>query len=955
MPDSQLVKNSPPGRFLSLKWKIMLLLSLVLVAGNGVLSWLAHRNQMERFNEQRAEMRSRHLMEALAIQQDSTLHTRQLADMLSSYAGMGQYFAAKANQAKLGAVFDAYWASLQFNFGVDALRVYDEKQQLKSEWSSGQPRGARELTQVAAVLKREQSLAWIDCAHECAQYAAAPVLWRGHAAGVVVVAAQMADMIISFNRLTGVDMGILFPSAESGRGRYLPGLAMRVSGLSDSEQNLPLLQALHTLPPEVGGRRWVGMQWEGRNFELVFAKAPGGIDGGKMAPMLVVIEDVTDEYARIRSQALWRFGGDVIASLLVLLVLTYILNRVIGRMTRAAEAIPLLGQGEFAEVRGRVRPSHHPFLQDEVDSLDRAAVALSYRLEQLEEDAQNYAAQMRDMLHSISVERDFNENLLDTAQVIILTQSAAGEILTVNRYCEQLCGWREEDLQGRRFTEMLCLLGSSETDMPQLLREVAVGELGHLSRECVMVGRDGFERTIAWNHSQLVSGADRTAQVLSVGVDITERKRAEARIAYLAEHDPLTGLFNRQHFQAELEQALSLARRSGRSGALLYLDLDGFKYVNDISGHQAGDALLRMVADELVHVTRDIDLLGRLGGDELGVLLHESDLNGAVQVAEKINRRLEQIKFPGLGASHRVSASIGIVMFPSEDMDVKQMLANADIAMYQAKAYGRSRWHLYAAGERMQEKMHRWVHWEERIKQALEDGLFVMLYQPILEVQSNRVSHYEALLRMRGDDGELIAPVEFIEIAEKSGLIREIDRHVVQLVIERLRKELDAGRAIKVAINLSGVSVNDAGLLDFLEQQLARDSLLAKHLMFEITETAAVADFTAARAFMEAVRNLGCLFSLDDFGVGFSSFYYLKQLPVDFVKIDGSFIRHLADNADDQVFVRALVEVARGFGKKTVAEFVEDERSLALLREFGVDCAQGYLIGMPSEELLPEQ
>lgn len=948
MPDNQNPQQARGSdRFLSLKWKVMLLLSMTLLGVNGTLSWLAYNDQITRFEQQRSVIRDRHLAQARSLQKESAQRMQQVADMMASAAGMAGFSTAEPELRKFTDMFDTYWVSLQLNLGMDVLGLYDADGELLFEWNSGYAKGAQEIYQVNKVLKHEQSAAWLECTQECTQFAAAPILAQGRVAGVAVVAGSLADMIGSFRRLTGVDVGLLSPTPDAAYGYALPRLGRSVVGISGMQQNIGLLRSLSELPVEKNGVRWIKLQQGDRQFELAFTPV-GEENQDNRTPILVVIEDVSQGYAHIRTQALRWMGGQVATFLLALVLLAILLGAPLRRMTRAAETIPLLGQRAFAEVRNRIRLRSGYILKDEVDHLDQAAVALSQRLEDLEMEVQNNADQMQEMLNKIAIERDFNESLLDTAQVIILTQNGEGEISTINHYGEVLTGWHEEELKGKRFFEVACPVRPGEQHVAQMLRDVAEGRQEQLLQECALVHRDGTEREIVWSHTRLTGMA---GQLLSVGMDITERKRAETRMVWLAEHDQLTGLANRQYFQRELEQTLAMVRRTGRSGALLYLDLDGFKYVNDISGHQAGDALLRMVGEEMSAIIRDVDLLARLGGDELGILLHECDQAGAVEVAEKINRRLAEMKFPGLGAAFHVSASIGIVMFPTEDMDAKQVLASADIAMYQAKSADRGRWHMYAPGERMQEKLQRWVHWEERLKNALKDNRFVLHYQPILDIHSGRISHFEALVRMRGESGELIPPGEFMEVAEKSGLIRDLDRYVVHTVIGRLLELLAAGQSYKLAVNLSGVSINDSGLLDFLRQELARNPALPQHLIFEITETAAVSDFASAKNFMQSVRELGGVFALDDFGVGFSSFYYVKHLPVDYIKIDGSFIRSLADSPDDQVFARAIAEVARGFGKKTVAEFVGDERVLDLLREYGVDYAQGYLIGKPEEDI----
>ncbi|HRF04872.1 EAL domain-containing protein [Accumulibacter sp.] len=922
----------------------------VMLSVNGALSWLHFHDLTTRFEVQRTATRERLVAQALALRSDFGLRLQALAGMLAALDSVGvSLFQTPAGDALLRQHFDSYWSVLQLDLGLESLQVYPPSGPPLATWSTNVLVETKPEAQVSAVIGQERAMHWTRCGQVCTQFAAAPILSAGRVAGAVVLGSSLADVVVSFHRLSGADLGVLVPVAKPAGKNALSALGLQVIGLSNTERNLPLLQQLAALPPLRGESVWRRLSYQDRQFELSFLTLAASAEGQSSA-LLVVVDDLTQALADIRKSVWNRLRGELLASLLSLLLLALLVHAPLQRMTRAVRAIPLLGRSAFAEARARIAPRARRLLDDEIDSLDEAAIALSHRLETLESDVAAHSAEMQGMVQSISVERDFSKNLLDTAQVIILTQSTDGEIFTLNRYGQLLSGWATEDLPGKRFSELVRPDGSADLAIKEAVREIAAGERQHVQLESILASSNGQPYEITWNHSRL-SGPGDAVMILSVGIDHTERKRAESHVSYLAEHDPLTGLVNRQHFQHQLDLALASAHLSARDGALLYLDLDSFRYVNDLNGHQAGDALLREVAHEVGNVARASDLLGRLGGDELGILLHECDRQGAILVAEKINTRLAEIKSPGLGANHRVSASIGIVAFSEATMDVKQLLANADIAMYQAKSKGGAGWHLYSEGEGVQEKMQSRLYWEEMINRSLRDCGFIVHYQPILDIRARQVSHYEALVRMCADDGSPIAPGAFMEVAENSGLIREIDRYVIQEVFGRMLDLFAAGKFYKFSINLSGVSINDPRLLAFIRTELSRSALLPSHVVFEITETAAVSDFSKARAFMNAVRELGCAFSLDDFGVGFSSFNYVKQLPVDYVKIDGSFVRTLVDSPDDQVFVRALAEVARGFGKKTVAEFVEDERALNMLRAFGVDYAQGYFIGKPRAEI----
>jgi diguanylate cyclase (GGDEF)-like protein len=428
---------------------------------------------------------------------------------------------------------------------------------------------------------------------------------------------------------------------------------------------------------------------------------------------------------------------------------------------------------------------------------------------------------------------------------------------------------------------------------------------------------------------------------------LAARKEAEQDLVWLADHDPLTNLFNRRRFQEVFDRILAMSVRYKRPGTLLFLDLDQFKYVNDLSGHQAGDALLLRVASRLRDAVRHTDILARLGGDEFALVLPEGAANEAIYMANKLLHDLKQVDFSANGRAHKVSCSIGITLFPDHGKNLADLLANADMAMYQAKEAGGDRWHMYSPDEQTKEILASRAKWRERITQALVNGAFELHYQPILDIREQRITRYETLVRMRDNAGRLVFPDNFIPIAEQSGQIHEIDRWVIRKTIDRVK----ANPGLSLAVNLSGRVLDDPSLLEWFHQQLQQSRIDPSCLVVEITETAAVANVQDAIAFMREIKALGCRFALDDFGSGFSSFAYLKQLPVDIVKIDGAFIQNLATSAEDQLFVKALTDVARGLGKITVAEFVENAETLRLLDRFGVDFAQGYHIGRPGPEM----
>jgi diguanylate cyclase (GGDEF)-like protein/PAS domain S-box-containing protein len=593
-------------------------------------------------------------------------------------------------------------------------------------------------------------------------------------------------------------------------------------------------------------------------------------------------------------------------------------------------------------------------LNDEIDNLDDTAINLAFQLEALNGKVNERTEALKLRMRDLDRERSFVANLLDTAQVVILTQDGAGRIGLANRYTLQITGFDLAELVGRPFKDLLNPVDAHaiSAEMTKLIR--LQGSL--YSHEAELVCATGQRLQLAWFHSALSAPDEGGAVVLSAGLDITERKRAERRIAWLADHDPLTGLVNRRRFEDVLQQALrSGLDRGDTSGALMYVDLDQFKLINDTLGHSAGDRVLEAFSGNLARLGDVIapgcrTIAARLGGDEFAVVVENTDKEGAVAAAERLRDGLNRLEYSANTEVFRITSSIGVALYPDHGLGFQELMQNADLAMYQAKSLGEGRVQLFSGDEAMRTRMAHRLRWKERIDEALGNDRLVMYFQPILEMETGLISHYEALVRMIDPDGEPVPPADFIPVAEATGQITRVDCRVLDLVFaawERLRAR---GSTIGMHINLSARAFQTTEWWAQLNQLL--DACDADHssLVFEITETAAVTDLKDARTLMEAVRRKGCRFALDDFGVGFSSFNYVKELPVDLVKIDGAFITCLSERTDSQVVVKALVDVARGFGKRTVAEFVDSPDTLEMLRTLKVDYAQGFHVGKPVPE-----
>jgi diguanylate cyclase (GGDEF)-like protein/PAS domain S-box-containing protein len=432
-------------------------------------------------------------------------------------------------------------------------------------------------------------------------------------------------------------------------------------------------------------------------------------------------------------------------------------------------------------------------------------------------------------------------------------------------------------------------------------------------------------------------------------VDVSDRKRFEGQLRRLADTDALTGLYNRRRFGDELEWIVGYAQRYGHPSALLSIDLDHFQYVNDSYGHATGDELLGTVTALLRSRLRETDILGRLGGDEFGVILPQTALEDAESIGQAlIEAAREQVHVVRDSRKVRATLSMGIrAIEPDAELTPAEQLAEAELARNDAKERGRDRFAVSGRDVHGSARAHA-LTWVERLREALENDGFVLYEQPILDLAAGRVDRSELLIRLLDGDREIVLPGAFLGAAERYGLIKSIDRWVIGRAIRLLADRHASGHErLALDVNLSGESITDPTVMDFIAAEVRNAPIDPTCLLFEVTETAAIANVERARSLARGLADLGCQFALDDFGSGFGSFYYLKHLPFDVVKIDGDFIKDLPSTRSDQLTVQAIVQIAKGLGKTTTAEFVGDETTVALLRELGVDYAQGFHVGRP--------
>jgi diguanylate cyclase (GGDEF)-like protein len=439
-------------------------------------------------------------------------------------------------------------------------------------------------------------------------------------------------------------------------------------------------------------------------------------------------------------------------------------------------------------------------------------------------------------------------------------------------------------------------------------------------------------------------------------MDVTEAHELSNQLSYQATYDDLTGLVNRREFEDRLQEVIELAQERRSENVLCYLDLDQFKVINDTCGHMAGDELLRQLAQELYRCVRRDDTLARLGGDEFAILLENCSIENAERAANNVRHAVQNFRFMWNENMFTIGVSIGLTLISQDGESISEVLRRADAACYAAKEAGRNRLHVFRMDDKELALRHQEMSWVSRVNAALEEDRLELWHQEIAEISRDELpqgntaeDHFEILLRMRDTDGSLIMPGTFLPAVERYTLAAKIDRWVLKALFRWLAENpLTSDRIGICAVNLSGQTLGDLSFHNEVIALLENSNVRADRICFEITETSAIANLSNATLFMQRLKQHGCTFALDDFGSGLSSFAYLKSLPVDFVKIDGLFVKDILSDPVDRAMVKAIIEMAHAMGKLAIAEFVENDAILQELIDLGVDYVQGYGIGRPA-------
>ncbi len=666
--------------------------------------------------------------------------------------------------------------------------------------------------------------------------------------------------------------------------------------------------------------------------------------GSKQLTLIAYYPDLKTQIIAERKDMLLIIGVLIIIfGFLLQKILQYMLTRPFRKLLDAAQQF---AKGDTSVRFDQSTPDEFGFLSKFINkALD--AIELQQR------EVHRALARAKQSELALFKEKELAEVTLHSITDAVITTDDKARINFINPVAESILGWDKADARGKLICEIFQLVDENNCKAIKnpLERLLSNKQIVEQKVDTALKDRTGKLISVELSVAPMKNQDDQLMGSVIVFQDISEAQRMSRQLSYQASHDELTALFNRRIFEQRLEELLSDAWDEGNEHVLCYLDLDQFKVVNDTFGHMAGDELLRQLSIELSNSIRESDLLARLGGDEFGILLENCALEQAEKLADSIRENIKNYRFVWENRIFEVGVSIGVVAINKTSKKLSDILSAADLACYAAKESGRNRIHVYKPTDEELAKRHSEMHYVMRINNALKDDAFMLFKQPVVSLfdRSKLSMHWEVLVRMKNEQGELVLPDTFIPAAERYNMMPKIDR----MVIEKTFAAMSRGEFFRkgythrvVGINLSGDSLNDH-FLDYIKQQAGKYKIKFNELCLEITETIAIANLSTANHFMDELKILGCQFALDDFGSGLSSFGYLKHLPVDFLKIDGSFVKDIARDEIDRAMVESINQIGHTMGLRTIAEWVEDKDTLLLLKKMGVDYSQGFYTGGP--------
>ncbi|MDO8938336.1 MAG: EAL domain-containing protein [Methylicorpusculum sp.] len=916
--------------FLSLRWKLALLFGGIFILLNCLFAYFAYSDAKQGFSEERMLLRNKQDNLAKMLSEDSFQNLEQLAELFVLNA---QEFNHNSDQ-KMLSVFDRNWEQWEFIWGLENITVFDATGlKIKS-------RGRKINTDRALIdqmLQSESPVHTIICSQtSCYQQVIVPVMGKGTLVGAFSMARTFADTVIKFKEATRVDVGVLMDSPKKLTNGWPYALSAKTfAGLDfDLFAYLTERYTFEQLLNKSGTLTVNDQVYEVRIRPL-------RLDSSTQAPFLLIAEEITGNIRLldIQLEKVWIQGVmSLLCSLAVLVLVSWFFLR---RIAHLAKALPLLATHEYNQFRKELVQKKWLSLGfDEVDKLNDTVLTLALQLENLEHIVRKNTLQILEKSQELASERDSIQELVNSAPVIMLTQKVNGQILTINQEGVKVFGEEKNKVIGRLFD---LYLPPAEAHHLNQLDQLRLSKSTHpVQIEGGFISSTGSFLHVFWIHTLFNSNRQGSEPiVLSLGMDISAEKQTEQKMLKMASFDPATGLGNRQRFQRELPQALNIAKRYGHAVALLYFDLQHLDLAQEAVAQAVDKRVMVKVASHLKQFMRETDLLCRIGESQLVLILPDAQTQGVVSLAQKMIKRISSLKLI-LGSQYgEIATNIGIAFYPLHADSPDHLVANAERAMNYAKLNGKNFYYVYEQTLTNKYEANLNQNTIRQIQQLLENDDGVLSFTPVFDVHLRQVGFYQCSICLASPNGDIPLSREYGQVIEQLELAEQLDRVSIVRAFEIIAKMKRSNKKVKLSLALSGSSVTQVDSIELIGSLLKNYQIDPRQIIFDLNERYVLGHLTQSHNFINEIKLLGCEFCLSDFGVEFSSFFYLKQLPIDYVRIDGSFIKRMDQHKEDNMYVRALVDVIHAFGKKVIVDDVESDRVLALVEQMGVEYARG--------------
>ena len=933
--------------FISIRWKAIILLSVILFFIT--LGWVVRSVYVNLENYQTAvsedEVRFQNILDQLIS--DNFLKLSQYAQLISDYPYIKNANAGDQRryvQDKL----TSNWFDLNLSIGVDYIAVIGESgSQIVSAHQFSNKQAADRFKSAIDIfafdIKHSRVQNFVFCDTHCSQIVTEPFFFANGKKGYIVIGQSMSELVGRYHAISEAELAIMIKrpnhSNESKYFRNWKGHLWAASNFNETYNLLQDFSAQNTDLKNIYYEESLLDQWE-NDYRVNKLLPADYFQVGYPVVYINIINNQTQKdllKADVINQVLAGLVGWLFAVILLILALFGPIQRIM----RVVKALSFLPSQNYEKAKQSIHVNDRK-TYDEIGELENSTLELSGKLEELQYEIDLSKSKLEEQVLTVTRSKDFLQRLFDNAHLFIVTQDSLYTINQTNNYFNEFFSAGI----GASFATLL----KGEKEKRYFIKngvDLLNGKLNNFQQDTWLGGRGYEEVYVAWTHT-LVESEHGDKQILSIGIDITQRKKDEYTLQWLADNDSLTQIGNRRVFHDSLKRLL----KQNFHGAVVFIDVNRFKQINDIYGHVVGDNVLVDIAERLKSHIRENDIVCRLAGDEFTLILTGVNQQGLQTALEHLSKKIGGRLNLEDGRAVDYTASFGAALFPEHGADEQSLIVHSDMAMYQAKKKGLNHWHIFDFSDDSLQTLKNEHHLMNIIKQALKENSFKLEYQPIMGVKSYSVSHYEALLRLQDDQGNAISPSEFIPVAERVGLINELDIWVFNNVMQFIAGLSTEKSYLKFSVNVSAPSLQDAMFGSKIINLSNHFNVSPQRIIIELTETAYIDNLHQVMKNLEFLDSKGFAIALDDFGVGFSSFSYMKQLPLTYVKLDGIYTQKLLENEENRAFVESVVIMANAFGMQTIAEYVQEEDDLHVLENIGIDYIQGFLTGMSAEKLL---